>query len=123
MDVPRKHGCLVAWLYLIIIGGTFGLITLLFLSDAPHRPSYHPPSAQLLWGAAACMLISMVCAGGLFLLKRWAFYGYVLAQMVLFGLNCAVGFDARSLSPLFQIAILIGVMQLGGRYKAWDRLR
>ncbi len=124
MHIPQRHGCLTAWLYLIILGGTFGLLGLLLLSNAPHRPGYHPPSPLIMGIVVACMVASMACAGLLFLLKRWGFYGYIVANLVLCGANFAAGIDVvRALAPLVWVGCLIGVMQIGGRYKAWNRLR
>ena len=125
MHVPNRHGCLTAWLYLIIVGGTFGLCTLLLASKMEYRPGYHPPTPLVLGTIVGCLLVSMACAGGLLLLKRWAFYGYILANLVLCGVNLAAGIDAaRALVPLFWVACLIGVMQIGSpREKAWRRLR
>lgn len=124
MHVPHRHGCLTAWLYLILIAGVVGVGGLAFASQISHRPGYHPPSPVIVALVVGCLVVSMACAGGMFLLKRWGFYGYVAANAALSGLNFAAGIDlGHSLVPLIWVACLIGVMQIGGRYKAWNRLR
>ena len=124
MYIPRRHGCLTAWLYLIIIVGVLALGAALLASQIPHRPGYHPPSTLTVALIAGCRIANMVCAGGLFLLKRWGFYGYAAANLALVWINLAAGFEVgRSLVPLIWVASLAGVMQIGGRHKAWGRLR
>lgn len=125
MNTPQRHGCLTAWLYLMLIGGTFGLIGLMFLSQGtPPRPGYHPPSSLDLSLIAACTVVGMICAGGLFFLKRWGFYVYLVSSFALVWINFKARMDAgHALVPLISVLFLIGVMQIGGRYKAWGRLR
>ena len=118
----QRHGCLTAYLiYLLLslIGSllTYSLAGNLVMSQFPDSPSWSIP---VLITGSVIMLCLVV---GLFLWKKWAFWGFVVMAIVFFGINMMVGLSVwQALLGLVGAPLLYGVLQIGKENKGWPQL-
>lgn len=116
--VKHRHWCLTAYLVLAIVANLIIAFSNLFANvlyefDIP------------LWfrlPAFAITILAAVCYAMLFRWKKWAFNGIVALTV----LSCILGMISRTLlgilQPLVPLAILYGVLQIGGAKKGWTQL-
>jgi hypothetical protein len=118
----QRHGCLTAWLVLVIVINT--LVALLYLFGSSAVASALPSSRSWAIPVLAVLAVANVAfAVALFLWKRWGFYGFVATSVVGFALNIALGVNvAQALFGLAGVAILYGVLQIGNENKGWPQL-
>ena len=112
-----RHGCLTVWLIFIIIGNVMTSVLLLNVSAAEANIAGWVKGLDIglsLWIA--------ICAGALFLWKKWGFYGFVLAAVISIALNVALKQYLYILSPVISVAILYGILQIGGANRGWTQL-
>ncbi|HEV7642948.1 MAG TPA: hypothetical protein VGO50_03320 [Pyrinomonadaceae bacterium] len=75
------------------------------------------------WGSVLMALLNVVFLVAIFKWKKWGFYGFAVATIVSCALNFYAGVGvALSLIGLVGIAILFGVLQIGGKKKGWGQL-
>ena len=100
---PKRHWCFSAWLILALIGILF---------------------AAWLTVSVIYPFLYVVMIAALYKWRRWGFYGWVVLTTVafIFNLSDGVGF-LRSAPALVSVAILYGVLQIGGDRKAWIYLK
>jgi hypothetical protein len=118
----QRHGCLLAWLILMIIGNS--LVALLYLLAGglikqvmPNIPDWSLPVLGLL------CIVNVVCAVALLKWKKWGFYGVAGTSAAAFVINLALGQGIiQSLLGLLGIAILYGVLQIGKDNVGWTQL-
>ncbi len=121
-DEKQRHGCLTAWLVLMIAGGVFTALLYTLGREAisgymPSLPGWTFP-AFVLTGIA-----NILCAVALFQWKKWGFWGVVAVSVVTFVINLSIGFSALHAALGFLgVAILYGVLQIGGDKKGWPQL-
>jgi len=113
----RRHGCLTAWLILlIIINPLSGLVYLVTIDSFSDSPS---------WFIPAMIVFSLInFAGALALLKwkKWGFWAILAVNLVLFFINFTlVGFGG-AISGLLGFSILFFLLNLGGENQAWTKL-
>ena len=112
-----RNGCLTIWLVFIIIGNIISSILLATVSSADAGVAGLVKGVDIgisLWIA--------VCAAALFMWKKWGFYGFILAAVISIALNIALHDYVFAISPVISVAILYGVLQIGGPYKGWNQL-
>src|SRR5215471_8227295 len=118
----QRHGCLTAWLVLVIILNA--IVSLVYLFGSSAVASALPSSRG--WAIpvlAVLALVNVACAVALFLWKRWGFYGLVATSVVTFGINIALGINVlQAAFGLVGVAILYGVLQIGQTNKGWPQL-
>jgi hypothetical protein len=118
-----RHGCLTAWLILIIIANTLGAIICLVLpftvADLHTRLSAWFLPVMLI--AFLLSVAAIVCAVALFRWKRWGFYGYAIVKAVDIVLGALLG-NPSALFGVVGIIILLGLLHMGGSNKAWYNL-
>lgn len=118
----QRHGCLTAWLVLVIVVNALVGLVYLFGSSAvastlPSSRGWTIPVLAIL--AAA----NVACAVALFLWKRWGFYGVVAISVVAFAINLALGINVvQAAFGLVGVAVLYGVLQIGDANKGWPQL-
>lgn len=118
----QRHGCLTAWLVLMIIVNALAALLYLFGSavirqNLPNEPAWTFPVL-----AVGC-IINIVFSIALFQWKKWGFFGFIATSIVAFVVNLAVGLNIiQALLGLLGIAILYGVLQIGKEKKGWDQL-
>jgi hypothetical protein len=121
-QTKQRHGCLTAWLVLVIIANSLTAVGYLFARDAlaVGAPGAPPWAFALLAVAAAA---NVVFAVAIFRWKRWGFYGLVGTSILALVANVAAGVNvAQALIGLVGPAVLFGVLQIGNERKGWNQL-
>lgn len=123
MDGPkRRHGCLTAWLILLIVANSLSALMYLFaknliMNAAPSAPEWTFPVY------AGLGIVNVICAIALARWKKWGFYGFVATTLAGLVLNLVVGVEAvQVVSGLLGVVILFGVLQIGRENKGWPQL-
>lgn len=71
-----------------------------------------------------CYLADIVFAVALLRWRKWGFFGFVVTTAISVFVHMSMGMGiVRSLYGFAGIAILYGVLEIGGANKAWGRLR
>jgi hypothetical protein len=87
------------------------------LGTLPQTPSWALP----VLGVGA--LLNVACAVALFQWKKWGFYGFVVTSIAAFTVNLMIGLNPlQAIFGLLGLAILYGVLQIGGEKKGWTQL-
>ena len=118
----RRHGCLMAWLVLMLIGNSASaLIYLLGKSmvreQMPDAPEWMFPALIIL------SLFNLIFAIALLKWKKWGFWGYCVSAIAVLVINLSAGLGVWSaLGGLLGVVILYGVLYIGGDDKGWPQL-
>jgi hypothetical protein len=117
----KRHGCLTTWLILIIVFNLIGLILLgigsTAIGDAKDIGGWYLPTVMVLTA------LVIVCTVGLFYWKKWGFWGIAALEIGSLVPNIIVrGYYYAIISAIVSIAILYGVLQIGGDNKGWSQL-
>jgi hypothetical protein len=118
----QRHGCLTAWLVLMIIANLAIALIYLFGSSAirhdfPSAPGWAFPVL------AIAGIVNVICAIALFQWKKWGFSGVIATTVVTFVVNLIIRLNVlRALFGFVGIAILYGVLQIGKERKGWTQL-
>lgn len=117
MENKQRHGCVTAWLILMIIANAVTSLSYLFLGENF--------TAELRVPIAIIGMVNVFFAVMLFLWKRWAFYGFLVMSLVIFVINLSMGYGiAQSLFGLVGMAILYMVLQIKqDNVSAWHQLK
>ena len=130
MPEPKKrHGCLTAWLILMIIANSaiaFGYLigvdrSIVFTKlkeSYPNAPGWTFPLLTVL------SLINLACAIALFNWKKWGFWGFCATSVIVLIINLSTGVKIlpSSMGGLVGIALLYGVLHIGKEDKGWPQL-
>ena len=133
--LKKRHGCLTAWLVVLIILNTFSIlssvITYFFFDpemfQMPGMPAIDLPT----WLIAAGALYAVIClifTIALFMWRKWAFWGYIGVNMLYIAIIMLAGRPFLEIiygliSSVIVIVILFGVLQIGGdENKGWKQL-
>lgn len=122
--IKQRHGCLSAWLTLMLIGNSFSVLTYLLAGENINTVLNISVSKQLV------LLMAFLSAGNVLfsvMLLRWkkiGFVGFVITSLVSVGINYSLGIGIfQSLLGLIGIAILFGVLQIPRNEKSgWQNL-
>jgi len=118
----QRHGCLTAYLVVAIILSAIASLGNL-LGGAMIQRAF--PNAPV-WAMPVLAFIGVfhiVCLVALFQWKKWGFYGVVLCSLASVAVNLIVGLGiGQALFGLIGIAVLYGVLQIGGGTKGWTQL-
>lgn len=118
----QRHGCLTAWLVVVIAGNAVVALVNLLERDVirqqlPNAPGWAFPVLAILG------VVNIICAVALFQWKKWGFYGICATTTAGLLINLSIGVGiGPSLTGLIGIALLYGVLQIGGDRKAWPQL-
>jgi hypothetical protein len=121
-DGKQRHGCLTAFLVLMIIANSVVAVMYLFGSAAirqnvPSAPGWAFPVLAI--GG----IVNVVCAIALFQWKKWGFFGFIATAAVAFVVNLMIGINIlQALLGLVGIAVLYWVLQMGKEKKGWTQL-
>ena len=114
----KRHGCLTAWLILMMIMNP--LVILLYLAGGSVY-SYLPG-----WYIPVMVVMAIVNVTGAVLLFKWKKIGFWLfcaTTVVGFFINLSAGLGILpSLQGLIGLPILFGVLNIGGINKGWPQL-
>jgi len=122
VEQKQRHGCLTAWLVLMIVANSAA--GLLYLSGnaaikhtLPGAPSWAFPVMGLLG------LFNLVCAVALLKWRKWGFWGIVASSIGALLVNMSMGVGiGMSVAGMVGIALLYGVLQIGGENRGWPQL-
>jgi hypothetical protein len=121
-ETKQRHGCLTAWLVLMIVGGIYGIYANLF-NTALLKTAYPNAPAWCFTALALLGVVHIVCAVGLLMWKKWGFYGIAALSVVGVGINVMIGLNIGfALLGLVGVAILYGVLNIGDTDKGWPQL-
>lgn len=120
-EVKQRHGCLTAWLILMLVGNS--LAALLYASGAIKRGLPNAPA----WTFPAFIVIciaNIVFSIALFQWRKWGFFGFLGTTILSSVVSLRMGV------PIFHVAagtavsflILFGVLGMGGDKNAWAQL-
>ena len=121
-DEKTRHGCLTAFLILMIIANSATALMYLFGSGVirqslPTLPGYVFPVLIVM------SIFNLVCTIALFKWKKWGFWGFCVSTVFILVLNLSAGLGiGRSLSGLIGVLVLYGVLQIGKENKGWPQL-
>lgn len=121
-EMKQRHGCLTAFLILMIIANSVTTILYLFASDTigknlPNAPAWVFPVL------AVGGIFNVVCAIALFQWKKWGFFGFVATSILAFTVNLMIGLNiVQVLSGFVGVAILYWALQIGKENKGWAHL-
>ena len=119
-DGKQRHGCLTAFLVIMIIANaTTALLYLLRGSTIRQNMADLPNWALPV--LAVLGIFNIVCAVALFQWKKWAFWGFVASAAIAFAINLQIGLGVgQSVLGLVGIAVLYSVLQM--RKRGWAQL-
>jgi hypothetical protein len=121
-EQKQRHGCLTAWLILMIIGNSASALMYLlgggFVKQSlPDMPDWALPILIVF------SLFNLVCAIALFKWKKWGFWGFCVSSIVALVINIIIGIRiSMSLGGLIGVALLYGVLHIGKENKGWPQL-
>ena len=114
----KRHGCLTAWLILMMIMNP--LVILLYLagiSTYSYLPGWYIPVMVVM------AIINVIGAVLLFKWKKIGFWLFCATTVIGFFINMAAGLGfLPSLQGLIGLPILYGVLNIGGVNKGWPQL-
>ncbi|TWT89122.1 hypothetical protein Mal64_26140 [Pseudobythopirellula maris] len=117
-----RHGCLTAWLVLMIIANSASALMYLVGSDAIRRSLPDAPG----WAFPVLIVFSLfnlVCAIALFQWKKWGFWGFCLSSVVALVVNLSIGLGiGPAVGGLIGLVLLYGVLHIGKENKGWPQL-
>ncbi len=121
-DEKQRHGCLTAWLVLMVVANSL-MAALYLFRGVIIKENYSSAPA---WAPRALALVgiaNVVFSVALLRWKKWGFFGFVVASGVAFVVNLKVGLSVvQAVSGLAGIAILYGALQIGKENKGWPQL-
>jgi hypothetical protein len=116
-----RHGCLTAWLVLIII---FNIVVIIIAvpKGSPSAPDIFPWWQALI--IIAFNLFNIVCAFALFMWKKWGFWGFCAGSVAAFIANIVLGelVILALVGMVAEIFILYLVLNIGQDNKGWPQL-
>lgn len=119
----NRHGCLTAWLILMIVANAATALSTPFMYDAIKRtaPDASPTTVALITIAGVANIIFAIA---LFRWKKWGFFGFLASSIVAIATNVFVGLGiTQSAFGLVGIVILYWVLNMSdGSTRAWTRL-
>lgn len=120
----QRHGCLTAWLLMIIIGNAFISLLLLVVDPKLIQQQDNTMSKEKMVLLAILGLINITFAIGLWHWKKWAFYGFALSGFLMFITNLNMGLDiVSSALGLVGVFLLFSILQMKqAEISGWENL-
>lgn len=122
MDAPKeRHGCLTLLLVVYFVVNGFLAVALTVKHEQFHEkfPSMPVP---LLWVLAGLAVLNVALVVALFYWKKWAFFGIVVTSVIVSAITIYAGGILEGLPSLAGIAVLYGVLQIGGQKSGWAQM-
>ena len=120
----QRHGCVTAWLVLMIIANSLTAIIYLFASEmiTDNLPGNVSTPMIILLGIIG--IANIVFSVMLFQWKKLGFWGFIITSIGALIINLSIGLGiGQSLFGLGGIAILYGVLQIKkDSITAWENL-
>jgi hypothetical protein len=120
--LKKRHGCLTAWLILMIVANISTVLLYTLGRAWLHKSQPGLPT----WAFNIFLLsgfINVVSALALFSWKRWGFFLFAADSVAIFFLNISLGYNiVIALFGFSGVAIMYGVLHIGGSRKGWKQL-
>jgi hypothetical protein len=119
----QRHGCVTAWLILMIVMNSLSAILYLFAGDMMARTIPGITTSTLII-LAVLGIANVIFSALLFQWNKWGFWGFIFTSIGALVINLSIGIGfGRSLFGLAGIAILYGILQIKQNdVAAWDNL-
>lgn len=123
-EVKKRQWALTVYLVFSIVCLSIMFISYRYMgsSTAYTQKFSNAPS----WALPALRYVSLfhiICLVAIFRWKKWGFWGAVAASVLSVVINIIIqGKFIENLNDLISIAILYGVLQIGGERKGWTQL-
>ncbi len=118
----NRHGCLTAYLVVMIIANSLAVLMYL-LGSASVRQSYPDMPEWALPVLIVLGLFNLVCSIALFQWKKWGFWGFCATSTVAFVVNLSSGLGGGPTAMgLVGLLLLLGVLHIGKKNKGWPQL-
>lgn len=109
----QRHGCVTAWLIIMIIANSWSAILYLFAGDMVAKNIPNGISNPMLILLAILGLVNVVSSILLFKWEKIGFWGFVITSIGVLIVNLSIGLGiGQSLFGLVGIAVLYGVLQI-----------
>lgn len=120
----QRHGCVTAWLILIIVANSLTAVLYLLAGDLITQNFPGEISGSMLIVLALLGLANVIFAILLFMWKKIGFWGFLATSIVALIINLNLGLGiGQSILGLIGIAILYGILQIKqDNVSAWDNL-
>lgn len=123
MENPKsRHGCLTAWLVLMLI--TNSAVALGYLVGMSALKQTYPNAPG--WAFPTLILagtLNVICAIALLRWKKWGFWGFCATALITLAANMSMGLGiASALGGVLGVLILYGVLHIGKENKGWPQL-
>ena len=118
----QRHGCLTTYLVFVIIINSAMALMYLFGAEWLRRNHAKTPDWAF-WTLAMAGVVNVISAVALLRWRRWGFWLFVLSAIIGVAVNLSIGLPQGIFGAVFGIAILYGVLHIGGERKAWPRLQ
>jgi hypothetical protein len=117
-----RHGCLTAWLILMIVLNS--ATALFYLLGTETMQQAFPTAPRALFFLLALLgVFNLVCAIALFRWKKWGFWAFCGSSVLALLVNLSLGLGIRStVLGLLGFIILYGVLHIGKENKGWPQL-
>jgi len=122
VEQKQRHGCLTAWLVFMIVANSAA--GLLYLLGSPAMKQALPGAASWAFPVMGILgLFNLVCAVALLKWRKWGFWGVVGSSAAALLVNMSMGIGiGMSVAGMVGIALLYGVLQIGGENRGWPQL-
>jgi len=119
-ETKKRHGCLTAWLILMILASVMFIVLYLARAGYPqHSPDLPAWALPVL---VTIGIIQIICEIELFKWKKWGFWGYCIICAIAFFANIWLGVVVTAAGTLFGAAILYAMLNIGKGDKGWRHL-
>ncbi|WP_291323272.1 hypothetical protein [Desulfonatronospira sp.] len=120
MQERKRHGCLTIWL-VVVIGANFLDAFRHYLMRDELMEQFPGTPEWVITGLFILALVNVACGIALFRWKKWGFWVLLLSSLAGAYLYLQLSF-VNALVPLLVVAVLFGVLHIGGERRGWDQL-
>ncbi len=120
----QRHGCVTAWLILMIILNSLTAIVYLFASDMITKNLPGNVSSTMIFLLGIIGIGNTIFSVLLFQWKKIGFWGFAVTSIATLTINLSIGISVvQSVFGLVGVAVLYGVLQIRkDNVSAWDNL-
>jgi len=124
VEPKKRHGCLLVYLILMLIANAFN--SFVYLNPPTLPPEMAEMANVIGWlfpVMGIAMLINLISTFAILRWKKWGFWLFTLTACVTLCINLYIGAGISSaVFGLSGVAILYGVLHIGGDKKGWTQL-
>jgi hypothetical protein len=120
-EAKKRHGCLTAWLVLMIVANSASALWYVLRSETIRRSLPNAPA----WALPVLIifaLLNLVCAVALLQWKKWGFWGFCASGVASLVVNLWLGLGTGVAGAVVGVLLLYGVLHIGKENKGWPQL-